>query len=183
MRTPSSMRAIALVFAEAVLLTGCVGRSLDGAGSGVGRDGGLSDARLRQRDGGPSDAGATHGEADSGSVGSFAMGCVDSGPLGGCLCIDLTGYDRSCELSSDCMAVAEGNVCTQCAAACGANSAISIRERGRYSSGVIDRLPYDGQSPGGECHCPNEAIPACVNGRCVMPQQPLPPYGSGRDVR
>jgi hypothetical protein len=88
---------------------------------------------------------------------------ADAGATDGGLCVnvDLSTYDRSCDTASDCIYIAAGTICSG-ACACG-NAVVNAAGQARYQQ-TLAPLPR-----GPVCHCPNEPIPQCVEGECVIP--------------
>jgi hypothetical protein len=93
-------------------------------------------------------------------------GCADAaapppGTDGGmCVDIDLSTYDQSCVLASDCIVILTGQVCSsECT--CG-GSPVNASEQRRYdeaTSGITFR----------KCSCPIETAPSCVGNKCIVP--------------
>lgn len=91
--------------------------------------------------------------------------CAD-GPLW----VDVTIYDRTCVQDADCVAVAEGDVCYPCIAAC-PSAAINARERPRYDADVARALVHEGGSA--SCGCYTPQTPCCSNGLCSLGRECL----------
>jgi len=95
------------------------------------------------------------------------------GDSGVCVDIDLSTYDQSCKVDTDCMDVTAGVVCTgQCA--CG-GSLINVDEQSRYDAAIAGV-----QTEG--CPCPPDGIARCLQDHCTLcgfgPNQP-PGCGDG----
>src|SRR5208283_1748115 len=56
----------------------------------------------------------------------------DSGCQGGCVRIDTTGYDVSCQKDTDCAAVYSGSICPNYGCLCGSNAAINVSGLASY---------------------------------------------------
>jgi hypothetical protein len=83
--------------------------------------------------------------------------------------IQASNYDRSCAVDSDCVAVAEGDVCTPCGVGC-KNAAINVAARAQYQADV-DRafaatLPARNECVT-TCRYYNSQGPCCLSGQCV----------------
>jgi hypothetical protein len=93
-------------------------------------------------------------------------GCADAaapppGTDGGmCVNIDLSTYDQSCVLASDCIVILTGQVCSsECN--CG-GSPVNASEQRRYDE-ATSGIRF------GECSCPVETAPSCVGNKCILP--------------
>ena len=103
-------------------------------------------------------------DASSGGSGSGSSEDASSGPdgdSGGCVDIDLSSYDTSCQTDSDCIDVNAGTFCAGYTCACG-GSTINIDGEARYNAAFYS-IPA---APG--CSCPYLGNPRCVQARCVF---------------
>jgi hypothetical protein len=86
----------------------------------------------------------------------------DAGPTGdsaSCVTIDVSTYDRSCNQASDCVTITAGTICDgQCG--CG-GSTINADGMAEYSSAISSIRQ-------GDCFCPNEPTPLCLDNRCTI---------------
>ena len=131
----------------------CLGGQCTRCGLGPDQPAGCSDAATTTaQDGGEVD-GALDGEvADTRSDVSTddASACVD---------IDLSTYDTSCMLASDCVDITAGELCSG-SCRCG-GSAVNQSEQARYDKATAGlRL--------GLCPCPAELPPLCVGNKCII---------------
>jgi hypothetical protein len=100
-------------------------------------------------------------------------GCADAATTppaadgGLCVDIDLSTYDQSCVVATDCIVILTGQVCSsECA--CG-GSPVNAAEQARYEE-ATSGIAF------GECACPLEIAPSCVGNTCVLPAaMPLSP--------
>jgi hypothetical protein len=112
----------------------------------VGADGGTVTTTSK------ADAGTRTGR-DSGTTTITA----DAGP--GCVDIDLSTYDLSCQQASDCILVPSGVVCTgNCD--CG-GSPVSASEQSRIDQ-ALSGITLE------QCPCPASTPPQCLNGTCAV---------------
>ena len=88
---------------------------------------------------------------------------------GGKSCLPASDYDQSCTQDSDCVGIAEGQLCEQGCIGC-ANAAINVRDQAKYQSAV------SGFS--GTCSCPGVPI-ACNAGTCGLATFPSPAPEAG----
>ncbi len=89
----------------------------------------------------------------------------DSGCQGGCLRIDTSGYDVSCQKDTDCVTVYSGSICANYGCLCGGNAAINVSGQDSYEtaySSALSSVPNNGPA----CSCPAVAA-ACVAGICT----------------
>jgi hypothetical protein len=97
-------------------------------------------------------------EADAGPPVDATAACVD---------IDLSTYDRSCNVASDCIEINSGVLCPG-ACMCG-GSTINKSGQARYDAAISSIQTT-------ACPCPAQSPPACVNGQCTVcgfgPNQP-----------
>ncbi len=105
------------------------------------------------------------------AAGCFAVGfglLVSCG--GGTTIADVEQYDQSCELSTDCVLVIDGDICCGCP-----NAAINESELERYQSDL------------GECSaqcdigCVDNGAAVCVDGACMLQSQ-VPVCEPGSEV-
>jgi hypothetical protein len=78
--------------------------------------------------------------------------------------IDLSTYDRSCQKDSDCIAIADGQICSgQCACP---DVEINVSGQSTYEAAVssIDT---------GMCFCPAGPVPQCLDSVCVNSSTPI----------
>jgi hypothetical protein len=87
----------------------------------------------------------------------------DSGPApeaGVCVDVDLSSFDQSCQLDSDCMDITAGKICTgQCA--CG-GSAINVSSESAYEQAIAP------VGNGTACPCPFSGQPRCLSNHCAL---------------
>ncbi len=91
-----------------------------------------------------------------------AVGVDASAPppdSGTCVDIDLSTYDTSCNVSSDCIEITAGTICSG-SCACG-GATINVADEGRYDAAISGIQT-------GACPCPAELPPSCVAGKCVF---------------
>ena len=75
--------------------------------------------------------------------------------------IDLSAYDQSCKVDSDCMEITSGLICpTSCQ--CG-GSVINVSGQAQYDQ-AIESIGSDGTS----CPCDPGGVPRCVSGQCLL---------------
>jgi hypothetical protein len=74
--------------------------------------------------------------------------------------IGMGGYDDSCVMPTDCIAVFMGNLCDGCS--CG-NAAINVADQSKYDAESAKK--HQGVPPGG-CFCPMTKV-TCSQGTCV----------------
>ena len=96
--------------------------------------------------------------------------------------IQASNYDRSCAVDSDCVAVAEGDVCTPCGVGC-KNAAIIVAARAQYKMDV-DRAVAATLAATNQCQttCFYSRYPCCVSGQCVADggcTRPIPGFDAG----
>jgi hypothetical protein len=75
--------------------------------------------------------------------------------------IDLSTFDTSCKVTSDCIDISSGDVCSD-NCNCG-GSTINASGQARYDA-LINQLPPSAV----DCFCPNLGTPTCVAGQCVV---------------
>jgi hypothetical protein len=93
-----------------------------------------------------------------------ALGCDDVCDGGGNVpAIRSADYDRSCTIDTDCVAVPEGDVCSDCALHCQQLGVVNKSAEGQYLSEVAKLVE---QFPRGECSCPPPPSHCCVGGVC-----------------
>jgi hypothetical protein len=98
--------------------------------------------------------------------GNQPAGCADAaGPPpatdgGMCVDIDLSTYDQSCVLASDCILILTGQVCSS-DCSCG-GSPVNASERPRYEA-ATSGITF------AKCFCPVEVAPSCVASKCIRP--------------
>jgi hypothetical protein len=92
---------------------------------------------------------------------------------GSCVNVDLSTYDQTCKVDSDCIDVTSGQICTG-GCACG-GSAINVDGEARYEAAVASVQTL-------ACPCPADGVPRCIQNRCTLcgvgPNQP-PGCGPG----
>jgi hypothetical protein len=79
-------------------------------------------------------------------------------------CLPASDYDQSCTQDSDCVGIAEGDLCTEGCTDC-INAAINVRDQAKYQSAVSGYA--------GSCSCPAVLI-GCNAGTCGLATFPLP---------
>jgi hypothetical protein len=109
-------------------------------------DGGSGDSGL----GGDSGNGDAQPGTDSGIVTDGGQECVD---------IDLSTYNQSCNVPSDCIAIFTGEVCVPSDCPCD-QAFVNISEQARYDQ-AINSLPPD------DCTCPTLGEAKCISGMCI----------------
>jgi hypothetical protein len=89
---------------------------------------------------------------------------------GSCIEVDLSTYDQSCDVASDCFRVTGGLVCSSefLCAYCG-GSFVNRSEAARYQSAIASLT-------GGACDC-IEAVPQCVQNKCQLCEPASEPSG------
>ncbi|MGA3123514.1 MAG: hypothetical protein ABSF69_22320 [Polyangiaceae bacterium] len=105
--------------------------------------------------------------------GNQPSGCADAATTppatdgGICVDIDLSTYDQSCVLATDCIVILTGQVCSsECA--CG-GSPVNVSQQARYEE-ATSGITF------GACFCPVEIAPSCVGNMCILPvAMPLSP--------
>jgi hypothetical protein len=86
---------------------------------------------------------------------------VDAGPAdaGRCVNVDLSTYDQSCKLDSDCVEITGGVICDG-SCACG-GSAVNADGQARYDQTIA-------QVTLAPCNCPALGAPRCLKGQCML---------------
>jgi formylglycine-generating enzyme required for sulfatase activity len=93
----------------------------------------------------------------------FVVG--DSGCQGGCVRIDTSGYDVSCQKDTDCVTVYSGSICPNYGCLCPGNAAINVSGQASYEAAYSSALSsVSSNQPG--CSCPSVGA-ACVAGICT----------------
>jgi hypothetical protein len=146
-----------VVLAAAVvgsLIGACGGRTADvGSGSSGGSSSGSSGSS-----GGGWSSGSSGGSSGAPS-GSGSTTSTSGSSTGACINVNPSSFDQSCNLSSDCVAIVSGTICTgECL--CGGNAAINVSDQSRYFAEVKAVVL-------GMCGCPAGAPAACSNHTCV----------------
>ena len=77
--------------------------------------------------------------------------------------ISSADYDRSCTVDADCVAVPEGDVCSDCALHCQALGVVNKSVEAQYRRDVAKLVAA---YPKGECSCPAPLPTCCVGGVC-----------------
>jgi len=87
---------------------------------------------------------------------------IDAGPpdAGACVNIDLSTYDVSCKVDSDCTQITSGEVCDR-NCACG-GSAVNVDGLSRYQQEL------QGAGTGPACSCPAFGVPRCIATKCTL---------------
>jgi hypothetical protein len=152
MGTPSFLLS---VLVGSVVLS-CGGRTGESVSTG-GSDGGLRAIARMEADA------VAEATADERAIATAEGGTTEGGTASSHPCTILaSGYDRSCVVDSDCVAVVEVLGCGDCACWTGA---ISWREEVRYTRDSSSLSPSAGR---GICGCPCEAAsPRCCAGVCT----------------
>lgn len=136
--------------ASVILLIACAGAGLGCGTSGVG---------AIPRDGG----------GDSKPDVSDIAPCSDAGPAADCTDADIqaSNYDQTCQTSSDCVLVGEGESCYPCSLAYGPFGAISRSAVSQYEADVA-KTPGGSSMEGRSCGpgCGPTVIACCRVGRC-----------------
>jgi hypothetical protein len=84
-----------------------------------------------------------------------------------CETLDLSTFDQSCVLSSDCVRAQGGTFCQgQPLCFCGGDS-INVADQARYDA-ALDAIKTSLKLGPGVCDCPFLGSPTCIGGRCVM---------------
>jgi hypothetical protein len=105
------------------------------------------------------------GESDAGGP---SDGSVSIEASSTCVDIDLSTYDTSCNVPSDCIQITSGEICPD-TCECGGSS-INKSGSARYEKAIsgVTTTP---------CHCASQGSPTCVTGLCVVCGGPSPsPY-------
>ena len=89
-------------------------------------------------------------------------GVIETGPpdASGCVFIDLSTFDQSCKVDSDCTEITSGQVCDR-NCACG-GSAVNVDGLARYQQEV------QGAASGPACSCPAFGQPRCIASKCTL---------------
>lgn len=82
-----------------------------------------------------------------------------TGDGAGCVNVELSSYDKSCNVDTDCVEITSGTICNG-SCECG-GSAININGQARYQAQVA------GITPSG-CPCFDGGKPTCVNHTCTL---------------
>ena len=93
-------------------------------------------------------------------------GTGDTGPWGWgwCVDIDVSTYDTSCKVDSDCIDVTPGVICQdESGCLCGGGGAINVDGQAQYQAAISAVSP----SRGPVCECPVFGAARCVQGQCV----------------
>jgi hypothetical protein len=90
----------------------------------------------------------------------YCCSCEGTDAATGCVNVDLSTYDRSCNKDSDCVEITSGMMCPG-GCSCG-GSAINVDGLCRYDQTVAPLA-----SSGGVCNCPADFGACCRAGRCV----------------
>ncbi len=99
------------------------------------------------------------GRVTSAGSGDGGGGSGGEGGGGSCVDIALSSYDVSCHADSDCITITSGQVCSgDCA--CG-GATINASGQARYQS-QLSSVQL------GECGCPEEGIPQCLDNVCTI---------------
>jgi hypothetical protein len=111
--------------------------------------------------GSPSANAAADSATDSGSPSANAA--AESAPAS-CMnhFIQASSYDQSCNVDTDCVAIAEGDTCVACAFSCGNNAAISKGAVAEYNSAIAGTSALAAAADGG---CFTAACGGTVSGR------------------
>jgi len=117
--------------------------------------------------------------ACGGRVGSPVTVTPDGGTtiitqVDGATCVDIeaASYDTSCNVDSDCVGIAVGQLCDGSCYGCLPNTAINVSGEARYQAATA---PVSG---GIECSCPAGSAPRCFNNACILcPFGPDEPTG------
>jgi hypothetical protein len=86
--------------------------------------------------------------------------------------IQASSYDQTCTVDSDCVGIAEGNLCDHCDCV---NAAINVRDEARYQSDNSGKVSTQ------LCKCPTVAV-ACDAGTCGTSPFPMPSEVGGPDA-
>lgn len=93
-----------------------------------------------------------------------------------CVTVDLSSFDTSCNVDTDCIAITTGVVCQAECFGCGNNAAINQSSEQAYESATS--LVSEGSSA---CPCPASGAPRCLSGSCFLcsldPNSPTQPPG------
>jgi hypothetical protein len=84
-------------------------------------------------------------------------------------CLPASDYDQSCTQDSDCVGIAEGDLCTEGCIGC-VNAAINVRDQAKYQSAVSGYAD--------SCSCPAVLI-GCNAGTCGLATFPVPTREAG----
>jgi hypothetical protein len=118
-------------------------------------------------------AGVASGTSSGAASGSGSE--VDAGPAndaegdgGFCVNIDVSTYDTSCGVDSDCINIAPGMICDGYNCLCG-GAAVSAGGQARYNAALASVKAGAGPF----CGCPAFGWPRCINVHCVYCPNPL----------
>jgi hypothetical protein len=134
------MRVLRFVATATLLLAGCGGK----------------DSPAGSADGGASSPDATADTA--GSVADTGPGDATDGGM--CVDIELSTYDPSCHLASDCIDIAIGEVCSG-SCGCGGAGVINVSGLARYKQAISGIMFAD-------CPCVSGGTLACIQGTCAL---------------
>lgn len=76
--------------------------------------------------------------------------------------IEASDYDRSCVQASDCVGIAEGDLCNEDCTDC-INATINVRAQAQYQSDLSSKV-----GRGRDCPCPAPPPLACIAGTCSI---------------
>ena len=82
--------------------------------------------------------------------------------------IEASDYDRSCVQASDCVGIAEGDLCAEDCTDC-INATINVRARAQYQNDVSSKV-----GRGRDCPCPAPPPLECIAGTCSIKMFVLP---------
>jgi hypothetical protein len=109
--------------------------------------------------GAPCPLGGTFCDLGGGAcVGGVTCAELDGGT---CATIEASHYDQSCATDTDCLAVYQGSLCSNCFCP---NAAISQTALPAYQSNFAASGPHPGI-----CDCPLIHSPVCSAGACTLP--------------
>jgi hypothetical protein len=158
---------IASFAALATLLGSACGGAVDPSGSS---------------NGGGSSSGTTNGGTTSGGTSNGGTtGSTSGGATTGCINVDISTYDVSCNLASDCITITPGQICAnECT--CG-GAAINVSGQARYAAELSSIQTPPDQYGFNDCACVAiESSPECIQHVCTLctghPGDP-PACGSG----
>jgi hypothetical protein len=154
--------ALLLLLAASGASAGCGGKTSEvgpggssgGASSGSGSGSGSSSGGIDSSSSGSS--GSSSGGISGSTSGSSSGGVSSSG---GCVYVDTSTYDTSCNASTDCIQITAGNICSP-SCFCG-GATINADGQTRYNAQVASITNE-------ACPCAEIGVPTCANHQCLL---------------
>ena len=95
---------------------------------------------------------------------SIALGCSDvCDGSNNVPSISSANYDRRCIVDTDCVAVPEGDVCTDCVLSCEERGVVNTSAEEKYERDLVQLIK---QYPQKVCRCIGSGLPCCIAGIC-----------------